>query len=138
MKLAKILEYVLLALSAILTVVFFVMPHDVASDPIVNIFIYFTYALLAVAAACTLIFWAKNTFSSKKGILNFLLLIVGVAVVVGGSYLLAPGGEVATSAEYTETISKLSDTIIFVVYFLVAGAILALVGTSVFNAIKNR
>ena len=56
MKLARILELILLGISAVLLVVFFTSPHDTASDPIVNTYLYWTYILFFVALVLLVIF----------------------------------------------------------------------------------
>ena len=138
MKLAKILEWILLGLSVVLLVAFFVMPHNAASDAAVNAFIIWSYVLLFAAIAIVVVFLLKDVFSSKKGLITFLGLIVGVVVLVGISYVLAKGGEVATSVEYTEGVSKFTDTILNITYIMFAGSIVALIATGVVNAIRNR
>ena len=138
MKLAKILEYVLLGLSAILLVAFFMMPHNTASDQVVNIYLVWTYVLLFATLVILLLFLFIKTFSSKKGILGFLLLVVGVVVLCGISYVLAKGGPVPTNVPYTEQVSKLTDASLILTYILIAGSVVALLGSSLVNAIRNR
>ena len=48
MKLAKYLKWVLLGISAILLVLFFALPHNNASDPILDTFLIWSYVLVAV------------------------------------------------------------------------------------------
>jgi len=136
--LARILELILLGISAVLLVTFFVMPHDTASDPIVNTYLYWTYCLFAVAVVLLIVLQLAKTFSTKKGAIGFVVLIIGIAVLVGISFLLAPGGEVNTSVEYTESVSKFSDAALILTYILGGGAILALLWSIVKNAISNR
>lgn len=135
---ARILELILLGISAVLLVTFFVMPHDTASDPIVNTYLYWTYCLFAVAVVLLIVLQLAKTFSTKKGAIGFVVLIIGIAVLVGISFLLAPGGEVNTSVEYTESVSKFSDAALILTYILGGGAILALLWSIVKNAISNR
>ena len=56
MKLAKYLQWVLLGISAILLVVFFLLPHNTASDPMVDAYIFWAYVLVAVALVLVLAF----------------------------------------------------------------------------------
>ena len=138
MKLAKYLKWILLGISAILLVVFFVMPHDNASDSIVDVFIYWTYVLVAISIVLVLVFLLADVSKSKKSLFTFLALIIGAVALVAVCWLLAPGGEVHTSVDYTPMASKLTDTALFVTYALVAATILTMVVTGVRNAIKNR
>ncbi|MCF0164412.1 MAG: hypothetical protein HUJ92_03945 [Bacteroidales bacterium] len=136
---AKFLKYILLGLSAILLVLFFVMPHSNTSDQIVNVYLYWTYVLVALAIVALVGFLLAKTFSSKQGIVKFVILLVGVVVLVGGAYVLAPGTPVATNAkDITDMTFKLTDTALILTYILFGGSIVALLGTTVFNAIKNR
>jgi hypothetical protein len=134
MKLARILELILLGISAVLLVLFFTSPHDTASDPIVNTYLYWTYILFFVALALLVIFQLIQIFSSKRGIINFLLLIVGIAILVGLSFVLAKGGPVNTSVAYTESVSKFSDAALILTYILGGAAIVALLWSVIKNA----
>ncbi len=134
MKLARILELILLGISAVLLVLFFTSPHDTASDPIVNTYLYWTYILFFVALALLVIFQLIQIFSSKRGIINFVLLLVGIAVLVGLSFVLAKGGPVNTSVAYTESVSKFSDAALILTYILGGAAIVALLWSVIKNA----
>ena len=138
MKLARILELILLGISAVLLVLFFTSPHDTASDPIVNTYLYWTYILFFVALVLLVIFQLIQIFSSKRGIINFVLLLIGIALLVGISYVLAKGGPVNTSVAYTEAVSKFSDAALILTYILGGAAILALLWSVIKNAITNR
>ena len=134
MKLARILELILLGISAVLLVLFFTSPHDTASDPIVNTYLYWTYILFFVALALLVIFQLIQIFSSKRGIINFVLLLVGIAMLVGLSFVLAKGGPVNTSVAYTESVSKFSDAALILTYILGGAAIVALLWSVIKNA----
>jgi hypothetical protein len=136
--LARILELILLGISAVLLVLFFTSPHDTASDPIVNTYLYWTYILFFVALVLLVIFQLIQIFSSKRGIINFVLLLVGIAVLVGLSFVLAKGGPVNTSVAYTESVSKFSDAALILTYILGGAAIVALLWSVIKNAITNR
>lgn len=138
MKLARILELILLGISAVLLVLFFTSPHETASDPIVNTYLYWTYILFFVALVLLVIFQLIQIFSSKRGIINFVLLLVGIAVLVGLSFVLAKGGLVNTSVAYTESVSKFSDAALILTYILGGAAICALLWSVIKNAITNR
>lgn len=138
MKLARILELILLGISAVLLVLFFTSPHETASDPIVNTYLYWTYILFFVALVLLVIFQLIQIFSSKRGIINFVLLLVGIAVLVGLSFVLAKGGPVNTSVAYTESVSKFSDAALILTYILGGAAICALLWSVIRNAITNR
>ena len=138
MKLAKYLKWILLGISAILLVVFFLLPHSTVSDPMVDTYIIWAYILVAIALVLVLAFLLISVSKSKKSLITFLALIVGAVVLVAVCWLLAPGGEVATNADYTPKVSKFSDAALYVTYAMVAASILAIIWSAISNAIKNR
>ena len=137
MKLAKYLKWILLGLSAILLVVFFLLPHSTASDPIIDTYIIWAYVLVGISLLLVLAFLLMDVSKSKKSLVTFLLL-VGACALVAACWLLAPGGEVATNAEYTPKVSKFSDAALYVTYAMVAASIVAIIWSAISNAIKNR
>lgn len=138
MKLAKYLKWILLGISAILLVVFFLLPHNTASDAMVDTYIIWAYILVAIALVLVLAFLLIDVSKTKKSLITFLALIVGAIALVAICWLLAPGGEVATNADYTPQVSKFSDAALYVTYVMVAASILAIVASAISNAIKNR
>lgn len=138
MKLAKYLKWILLGISAILLVVFFLLPHNTASDPMVDTYIIWAYVLVAIALILVLAFLLIDVSKTKKSLFTFLALIVGAILLVAVCWLLAPGGEVATNAAYTPKDSKFSDAALYVTYAMVAASILAILWSAISNAIKNR
>ena len=138
MKLAKYLKWILLGISAILLVVFFLLPHNTASDPMVDTYIIWAYVLVAIALILVLAFLLIDVSKTKKSLFTFLALIVGAILLVAVCWLLAPGGEVATNADYTSKVSKFSDAALYVTYAMVAASILAILWSAISNAIKNR
>ena len=138
MKLAKYLKWILLGISAILLVVFFLLPHNTSSDPMVDTYIIWAYILVAIALLLVLAFLLIDVSKTKKSLFTFLALIVGAIVLVAACWLLAPGGEVATNAEYTPKISKFSDAALYVTYAMVIASIAAIIWSAISNAIKNR
>ena len=87
MKLAKYLKWILLGISAILLVVFFLLPHNTTSDPMVDTYIIWAYVLVAIALVLVLAFLLIDVSKSKKSLLTFILLIVGVCVLVAACWL---------------------------------------------------
>jgi hypothetical protein len=138
MKLAKYLKWILLGISAILLVVFFLLPHNTTSDPMVDTYIIWAYVLVAIALVVVLFFLLLDVSKSKKSLITFIALIVGAVVVVAACWLLAPGGEVATNATYTPKVSEFSDAALYVTYAMVIAAIAAIIWSEISNAIKNR
>ncbi|MBQ9583041.1 MAG: hypothetical protein IJR25_01780 [Bacteroidales bacterium] len=138
MKLAKYLKWILLGISAILLVVFFLMPHETASDLMVDVYTFWAYALIAIALLLVVLFLLIDVSKSKKRLIAFLAVIVGAVLLVAVCYLLAPGGEVQTSVDYTPKVSKFSDAALYVTYAMIAASLVAIVASAIRNAIKNR
>ncbi|MBQ5402318.1 MAG: hypothetical protein IIU16_05315 [Bacteroidales bacterium] len=138
MKLAKYLKWILLGISAILLVVFFLLPHNTTSDPMVDTYIIWAYVLVAIALVLVLFFLLLDVSKSKKSLITFIALIVGAVVLVAACWLLAPGGDVATNVAYTPKVSKFTDAALYVTYAMVAASICAIIWSAISNAIKNR
>ncbi|MDD2594597.1 MAG: hypothetical protein PHD11_02110 [Bacteroidales bacterium] len=138
MKVIKYIEYILLVLSLILLVIFFVILPTSADAPMMDIFLYWAYLLLAVTLILVLFFSIKSAAGSKKGIKNLILLVIGMIVIVGGAYLLAPGTPVETNKPISDATYKFTDTALYITYFVFAVSVLAIIGGAVFNAIKNK
>ena len=138
MKLAKFLKWILLGISAILLVVFFLLPHTTASDTMIDAYIIWAYILVAIALVLVLVFLLIDVSKTKKSLITFIALIIGAVALVAVCWLLAPGGEVATNADYTPKVSKFSDAALYVTYAMVAASIAAIIWSAISNAIKNR
>ncbi len=138
MKLAKYLKWVLLGISAILLVLFFALPHNNASDPILDTFLIWSYVLVAVSLVLVVAFLLIDVSKSKKSMLTFLALLAGTAVLLVICWVLAPGGEVHTNVAYTPLVSKMTDAGLYLTYILVVATFVTLVGAGIRNAIKNR
>lgn len=138
MKGIKYIQFILLALSLVLFVAFF-FTVKTADDAMMNVYLYWAYFLVAVTVGLVLIFSLAKTLSSKKGLKNLLLLVIGIIVIVGGAYLLAPGTPVETNVDgVTDSIYKFTDVALYVTYVFVFGSVLAIVWSAVHKAIKNR
>ena len=80
MKLAKYLKWVLLGISAILLVVFFLLPHNSTSDAMVDTYICWAYILVAITLILVLAFLLIDVSKSKKSLISFLAIIVGAVI----------------------------------------------------------
>lgn len=138
MKVLKYIEYILLALSLILFAVFMINQPKTTDSGIMDISLYWVYILLFAAVILILFFILKNSFSTKKGIITLIVLVVGIAVIIGVAYLLAPGTPIDTKVQTTESSLKITDTALYITYFAFAISIIAVIWASVRNAIRNR
>lgn len=151
MKFFKYLLYALLAVSAVLLVMFFVQGGDgeyalenlaaiQTSTTMVDGIIWWTYALVALAIVLVIVLsiWglAKNPKSLKRAAIFLVLAIV----ICGGSYFLASGDIVAVNVDKVPSADtfKLTDTILNITYVLFAGAIISIIAGGVIKMIRNR
>ena len=147
-KFTKILEICLLVISLIGLVVFFANnastglytvaneAEALATTGMLDIVLFWAYALVIAAIVLVVINMAGNKKSLKK---TGILLLIAVALI-GVSYLLASGDPIAVNMEVqpTHATLKMTDTLLNLSYALVVIALLALVWGSVRNLIKNR
>lgn len=137
MKGLKYILYTLLVASLVMAIYFYMATPQSVNDSRLDLLLGWGYALIAVAIVAALIFPLINIFKSGKSILKFGLGLIVVAAVVFGAYTLASPEPLAT-VEATPGELKLTDTVIYIAYLMVATAVLALLGTSLVNSIKNR
>ena len=135
MKVWKYLEIVLLVVSAVIFAVFFMSADK--TGIMLDGYLGWAYILLATAAVTALAFPLVNAFKSKSGLKALLLLIVGLVVVFGGMYLLAPGTPIEVNTQVTDSVFKFTDTALYITYLFIGASVLAIVWSIVRNAIKK-
>lgn len=135
-KFPKIIELAIFVISIILMVIFYLNMSTIkvgSNSPIMDISLFWAYLLVAVAILLALIFPLMDAFKSPKALRNLLFGIIAVVVIVGACYLLAPGGEVKTTAAYTPQTSKLVDAGLYLTYFM----LLVTVGSLIYGIVKG-
>lgn len=138
MKKIKIIEYALLVLSFIVFIVAFLNIKTVDS-PMLNVYLGWTYALIAIAVVAALGFPLVKAFGNKKSLRNLLILIVGAVVLVGGVYLLAPGNIIEVNKTVEAGTFKFSDAALILTYIFLGAAIVSLIWSVVHQAVgKNK
>ena len=133
----KILELVLFLVSLVLFVVVLVSKPTGVDSGSLDTFLYWIYALVVLALCVTLLFPLFGAFKSKQKLLRLIILILGVVVIVGGAWLLAPGTPIETKATVADSDFKFADTVLYVTYFVVCAAILSLIWSALRKAIKK-
>ena len=149
--LTQVLYWALLAVSVLLIVLFYVKNGDVNPDDpfpkqmtdfggILNIFIYWAYVLVGLAVFFTLIFPIGNMIVNPKSGLKTLISLVIVAGLLFVGYQLAsdtimnlPG---YTGKDNVPETLKLTGMGIYMMYFMLGGAILAMVYSSISKIFK--
>ena len=133
----KILELVLFLVSLVLFVVVFTAKPTTTENAALDTFMYWIYVLVVLALCVTLLFPLFGAFKSKKKLLRLIILILGVVVVVGGAWLLAPGSPIETKAAVADGDFKFADMVLYVTYFVVCVAIVSLIWSALRKAIKK-
>lgn len=149
-KVAKYLEYVLLAICVVILVAFYVqsasgvfklsnLAEVLESTTMTDGILWWTYALTALAIGLILVLAVVAMCDNTKSLKKAGLLLVITVVLVAASYLLASGApvEVNVANQPTEATFKMTDMILNLTYFLMGGVVLALVGGGIYNAVKK-
>ncbi len=137
MKYLKYIQYLLFAISIVLLAVFYLTQTGSTTDKILDVNLFWAYALIGIGAALALFFPLTKAFKSKKGIITLLIVIAGVVVVIGGCYLLAPGNPIEINQEVSAATFKFTDTALYVTYVFVAASIVALLWSAIRNSFKR-
>lgn len=150
-KFLKILISVLLGLSAVAIIVFYVqnttglfalsnLAEAMSCTNMLDVMLFWGYFLIFVAIILVLVLSIVNMAGNRKALkrTGIILLLAIVAVVV--SYLLASGNPVAVNLATPPTHGelKLTDTLLNLTYILLACALIALIWGSVKKIIQNR
>lgn len=148
---AQVFYWILLAVSVLLIVLFYVKNGDVNPDDpfskqmtdfgeILNIYIFWAYILVALAVFFTVIFPLGNMIMNPKSGLRSLAFLVGFGALLYLGYSLADDTELVL-AGYTgkdnvpETL-KLTGMGIYMMYFMLGGALLAMVFSTISKVFK--
>ncbi len=124
MKELKIVKYVLMGISVLTVLVFFVGLTDV------DLMLRWAYILIGAAALCAIVFPVINMIRNPKGAKNTLIGLGLVILVLGVSLALSSTTPVTDSAGGVfndPLVLRLSDTGIYATYFALAAAILVAV-----------
>jgi uncharacterized membrane protein YuzA (DUF378 family) len=106
----KIVKIALIVVGLISAVLWYLLPDsdmpaaEAAQSGPMNFMFVITYILLGIAVVTALLFTIKNLFSNPQGLKKTLFVLVGLAVVVGISYVLSSGTDVGES--YKEMASE--------------------------------
>ena len=138
-KLSKIIGWVL-GIVGIVLGVWCLAKGEATNEGPVNVLLRYSYFLLIAAVVILLglaiIQTAKN---NPKSLIRALIILVGIAIVVGIAYALAPGTPAANVREQPSTsLLKLTDTWLILVYILGGAAIVSILFGVIRNAITNK
>ena len=119
-----------------LCVIVIIMGWLVRED--VDLLLYWMYAMLGLAIACTLIFSVFSLAQNPKSAVQSLLGLVALIVVIGVAWAFSSDAPVVTpTAEYTDSFSlKLTDTALYATYACMVLAVVAIIIGEIRNAFK--
>ena len=134
-KFTKYLLYILFAVSLVFIIGFFVN-----QDAMLDSFLYYTYALVAIALVAAFILPMIKLFSNPKGLKKMLMFLLIAVVLIGVYYALASSEPlvVKTNIEASENALKLTDAGLILTYILSAFAFLAILLGGVVKMVRNR
>ena len=145
-RIGQIFFYLLMAVSVVLVVIFYVKNGSVNPDdsidkqmaelgPVFNGFVIWTYFMVAVAVFFTLIFPIINMVTNPKSGLKSLISIAFLALVLFIGYQLADDTTLVlpgyTGSDNVASTLKLTGMGIYTMYFLFGGALLAVLYSSI-------
>lgn len=150
-KFTKILLYVLLIVSAVIIVLFYVQASSVnfgignignllQSITMIDALIWATYVLIAITiialVALSILGMVENPKTLKKT--GFVVLLAAILIAI--SYFLASGDPIVVNIEKQPTTAmlKLTDTGLIMTYILFGVALISLCSGSIIKAIRNK
>ncbi len=141
-KILRIVLIVLLAISALLTILFYAGGEDISGQPIyTNIYILWAYILTGIAVGVTVIFpviqMITNPKNAKKSLLGIVALVVVIAIAYGLSSSEVLGIRNPDLVKYdVPSTLKYAGTMINSIYVLAIIAFVAVLYTEVVKAFK--
>ena len=134
-KFSKYLLYVLMAVSLVFIIGFFVN-----QDSMLDSLLYYTYALIGIAVIAALILPLINLLGNPKGLKKMLMSLILVVVFVGIAYLLSSGEplQVKTNIEASESVLRMTDAGLILVYIMSAVAFIAILSGGLVRLVRNR
>lgn len=141
-KISKIVLWVLAIISVVMTVLYLYFKGEDGGPSIdkwTTIYLGWAYIMLAISILAVVLLPLLTFKERKFSFKSILVILVGGVILIGGAYLLAPGGSLtlANGTVFEGNVTKWTDTGIIVTYFLLILSVLAILGGSVFNAIKK-
>ena len=133
MKKLSILKYVLLGVSFLTVLLFFVGATDV------DLMLEWAYVLLGVAVVLTIVFPVLNIINNPQGTKRSMIGLAIVVVVLGLAFMLGSDVPVPNSAggQFDDPLLlKLSDTGLYATYAAMVAAIVAAVAGEISNIFK--
>ena len=117
------------------------LPNQAYSTPVyTSAFLNWAYVLCGIAIIAAIAFPIARLFTRPKQAFKSLLGLIGVVIVVLVAYSLADGTPMDLTGyngpDNVPSMLILSDTIIYTMYILFVGAILAIFGSEIYRRVK--
>lgn len=141
-KVLRIILFVLLAVSAILGILFYAGGEDVSGQPVyTNTFLIWAFILACIAVAFTIILPVIQMILNPKAAVKSLLGVLGIAVVIFIAFAISSGEKLGiTNPELMQYdvrgTLKYAGTLINSVYLLAGLAILSMIFSEVSKLFK--
>ena len=139
MKWIKYLLYLLLAISIVFAIVFFVSDPQVMTLP----FLVWGATLLSIAILSIIILPIPKLLQNRVALKHSLFTLLGAVILCVVCYLIAspamPSQSVLDAGiKVSATTMRLTDAALYLTYFLLAISLISLFGLSIYKSIKNR
>ncbi len=140
-KILRIALIVLLAISALLTILFYAGGEDISGQPVyTNIFLLWAVILTGIAVGFTVIFPVIQMITNPKNAKKSLLGIVALVVVIAIAYGLSSGEALGVRPDLVQydvpSTLKYAGTMINTIYVLGIIAIVSMIYTEVSKIFK--
>ncbi len=140
-KIFKWASILLLVTSVVLLLVSFPKFNGPGEDGAVALLLNWAYIMLGLALVSVLLVGLVITaFNSPKSLIKILLVAVGVAIVVGVAYLLAPGQQpiAYNGPAVSPKDLALTETVINLAYILGGAAVLSIIVAEVAGIFRGK
>lgn len=143
-KILNILTIVMFVITAVLLGLFMFggeVPNQLYTTPVyTSTLLNWAYVLFGIAIIAALIFPIARLFSRPKQAMKSFIGLAVVIIVVLVAYSMADGTPMKITGyngpDNVPSMLILSDTIIYTMYILFAGTILAIIGTEIYRRVK--
>lgn len=143
-KILNIVTIVMFAITVVLVGLFFLggdLPNAQYTTPVyTDQLIWWAYILFGFTALAALIFPIGRLFTNPKQAVKTLIAVVGICLLVLIAYSMSDGTIMKlpgyTGPDNVEGTLKFADTMLFTMYFLGIGAILAIIVTEIIRRFR--
>ena len=137
-KITNLLIYVIMAISAIMVVYFFLDPHE----PRAGSLLIWAYVLLGMGIVSLLVIPLLNIGTNPSALKKGGISVAFIVVLFGISYVISSGAQTVTTKEWLipppEMTMRITDAGLYATYILLVIAVIAIFFSSVYSGYKKR